>query len=64
MASLARCDLLPDIAKEEITDKSKANDVAKTLVLIQASWMLVQAIGRLMASLPVTLLEVNTIAHV
>ena len=64
MALLARCGHLPDVSKAEITDKSKANDIAKALVLIQASWMLVQVIGRLMARLPVTLLEVNTIAHV
>ena len=64
MALLARCGHLPDVAKAEITDKSKANDLAKALVMIQASWMLVQVIGRLIAKLPVTLLEVNTIAHV
>ena len=45
-------------------DKSKANTLAKALVIIQASWLLIQVIGRLIAKLPVTLLEVNTIAHV
>jgi len=64
MALLARCGHLPSIARAEITDKSKANDLAKALVIIQACWMLVQVIGRLIAKLPVTLLEVNTIAHV
>ena len=64
MALLARCGQLPNVAKAEISDKSKANDLAKALVMIQASWMLVQVIARLIARLPVTLLEVNTIAHV
>ena len=64
VALLARCGHLPDVSKAEITDKSKANNVAKALVIIQASWMLVQVIVRLVAALPVTLLEVNTIAHV
>lgn len=64
MALLAKCGRLPDIPKEDILDKSKANDLAKALVMIQASWMLLQVIGRLIARLPVTLLEVNTIAHV
>lgn len=64
VALLASCGHLPNVAKAEITDKSKANNVAKALVIIQASWMLVQVIGRLFAGLPVTLLEVNTIAHV
>ena len=44
MALLARCGLLPEVSEAEITDKSKANDVAKALVLLQASWMLVQVI--------------------
>ena len=64
MAFLARCGHLPSVSEAEITDKSKANDIAKALVLVQASWMLVQVIGRVLAKLPVTLLEINTIAHV
>lgn len=64
MAILARCGHLPDISRADIHDKSKANDLAKALVMLQASWMLVQTLGRLACRLPVTLLEVNTIAHV
>ncbi len=64
VALLASCGHLPNVSKADITDKSKANNVAKALVIIQASWMLVQVLGRLVAGLPVTLLEVNTIAHV
>lgn len=64
MAFLARCGHLPDLAKADITDKSKANDVAKALVMIQASWILLQVTERLIAQMPVTLLGVNTIAHV
>lgn len=61
---LARCGHLPDVDAGQIEDKSKANDLAKAMVLVQATWMLVQAIGRLASRLPVTLLEVNTVAHV
>lgn len=64
MALLAECGHLPDIPEEIILDKSKATGLAKALVLIQASWMLLQTLGRLAAKLPVTLLEINTIAHV
>ena len=64
VALLASCGHLPNVSEAEITDKSKANNVAKALVIIQASWMLLQVVGRLLAALPVTLLEVNTIAHV
>ncbi|KAK7972231.1 hypothetical protein PG988_006365 [Apiospora saccharicola] len=64
MALLAKCGHLPDVDKQQIDDKSKANDLAKAAVLVQASWMLLQVIGRLGFHLPVTLLEVNTVAHV
>lgn len=64
MALLARCGHIPDINRAEIEDKSKANDLAKAMVLLQATWMLVQVLGRLAARLPVTLIEVNTVAHV
>jgi hypothetical protein len=64
IALLARCGHLPDVSEADILDKSKANQLAKILVLVQASWMLLQVFGRLIARLPVTLLEVNTVAHV
>lgn len=64
MALLVRCGHLQDVSQAEIADESNANDIAKALVIIQASWMLIQVIGRLVARLPITLLEVNTIAHV
>jgi hypothetical protein len=64
VALLAKCDRLPDVPEEDILDKSKANNLAKALVVIQASWMLLQTAARLIVGLPVTLLEVNTIAHV
>jgi hypothetical protein len=64
VAILAQCGRLPDVREEDIEDKSKANALAKSLVVVQALWMLLQVLGRLIARLPVTLLEVNTVAHV
>lgn len=64
VAFLGACGRLPDVPKGDIMDKSKANTLAKALVIIQASWLLIQVAGRLIAKLPVTLLEINTIAHV
>lgn len=64
VAVLAKCGHLPDVREEDIEDKSKANTLAKSLVVVQALWMLFQVLGRLIARLPVTLLEVNTVAHV
>ncbi|KAL9600255.1 MAG: hypothetical protein Q9219_003299 [cf. Caloplaca sp. 3 TL-2023] len=64
VAFISACGHLPTVSRAEIMDKSKANTLAKSLVIIQASWLLIQVIGRLIAHLPVTLLEVNTVAHV
>lgn len=61
---LSRLGLLPPISIESINDKSKADVLTKGLVCIQSMWMLVQAAGRKIEGLPVTLLELNTIMHV
>ncbi|KAI1173811.1 hypothetical protein F4777DRAFT_556378 [Nemania sp. FL0916] len=47
-----------------IHDKSKADLVAKLLVYIQVSWLVVQCIGRRAKNLPIALLEVHVVAHV
>lgn len=61
---LAECKRLPDLSITEIKDKSKADGIAKALVCLQATWMVVQTICRAAFQQPVTLLEVNTIGHV
>src|SRR5690242_3277388 len=55
---------LPDIPDNQVRDKSKADGLAKFLVVVQAGWMIIQCIARLQQNLPVTLLEINTIGHV
>ncbi|KAK2786288.1 hypothetical protein FQN52_007879 [Onygenales sp. PD_12] len=55
---------LPEINKKSILDRSKADNVAKVLVCLQAAYMIAQCVGRVVARLPVTLLEVNTLGHV
>ncbi|KAE8338803.1 hypothetical protein BDV24DRAFT_165936 [Aspergillus arachidicola] len=42
-----------------IQDKGNSNNLAKTIVLMQIMWMVVQLIGRISAGLPVTLLEAH-----
>ena len=64
VALLAKCGHLPRISKAEILDKSKADNLTKCISCLQAIWMIIQVAGRLAARLPVTLLEVNTMAHV
>lgn len=56
--------LLPDVDKNKIKDKSKADSLAKGVVCIQAVWMFIQTIARKASGLPITLLELNTLAHV
>jgi hypothetical protein len=55
--------LLPDLSKEGIRDKSKANGLAKFLVCVQAIWFIAQTVGRLATDLPISLLEMNTLLH-
>ena len=64
MLKLAEHGYLPDIPEASIADRSKADPVAKALAILQASWLLVQCIARWSAHLPVSLLELNTLAHV
>ena len=64
VALLARCGYLPRISKEDILDKSKSDNVSRLLSVLQALWMLAQIVGRLIGKMPVTLLEVNTLAHI
>jgi hypothetical protein len=60
---IAKLGFLPDISKKYIEDKSKADNIAKGLVLVQASWLILQCITRWASHLTVTPLEVNTLAH-
>ncbi|EEU37884.1 uncharacterized protein NECHADRAFT_88170 [Fusarium vanettenii 77-13-4] len=52
------------IPRAKITDKSKADTFQKILVLIQVSWIVMRCIPRWIYNLPLTLLEVHTMAHV
>jgi hypothetical protein len=61
---LTKCSHLPDISASSIIDRSKTDYLGKTLVCVQAGWMIVQCITRVASHLPVTLLEINTLGHV
>ncbi|ORY17079.1 hypothetical protein BCR34DRAFT_60443 [Clohesyomyces aquaticus] len=60
----ARLGLLPATAPASVSDKSKADTVAKILVCIQAGWFFVQCIARVAQKLPLTLLELHVLTHV
>jgi len=59
-----RPDLMPNITTDAINDKSKASPFAKALVLAQALWFCLQTITRLAMRMPISALELNTLAHV
>jgi hypothetical protein len=63
---LAKCGVLPPTSQIDLAIEAgeKSNYLAKTLVCIQISWLVVQAVARKASGLPVTLLEVNTIGQV
>jgi hypothetical protein len=58
-----RPDLISDLSKGEIQDKSKANGFAKLLVCLQAIWFCTQVIVRIATGLTISILELNTFAH-
>jgi hypothetical protein len=55
--------IIPDISKLEILDKSKASDLAKTPVCLQAFWFCMQVLVRVASHLTISILELNTFAH-
>ena len=64
LAFLAKHGHFVNISDAAIHDKSKADNLAKALVCLQVSWMLVQTISRRIVGYPITLLEVHTLVHV
>lgn len=56
-------ELIPNLSKEEILDKSKADRLSKTMSCLQAAWFCLQIAARAAQHLPVSLLELTTLAH-
>ena len=54
---------LPEITSEDISDKSKANLLAKALVCLQTGWFVVQCFGRLARGLPLAVTPLWSGAH-
>jgi hypothetical protein len=52
------------ISENEIKDRSKGDALAKTIVLIQLIWFLTQIIVRRVLQLPITPLEITTVAYI
>ncbi|GJE90691.1 hypothetical protein PsYK624_068350 [Phanerochaete sordida] len=56
-------DLLPDLSKEEIQRKSRSDVLGKTLLILQLLYFCISCTARLAQKLPLSLLEVFTLAH-
>lgn len=55
--------IIPSLSREQIIDKSKADGLSKTLACLQAGWFCAQIIARAVQDLPISLLELTTLAH-
>ncbi|KAF9474057.1 hypothetical protein BDN70DRAFT_962619 [Pholiota conissans] len=55
--------LPPKITKDDIQDRSKGDTISKALIILQTTWFAVQCIARWSQRLPVTELEVVTLAY-
>ncbi|KAK3361603.1 hypothetical protein B0T24DRAFT_111509 [Lasiosphaeria ovina] len=62
-AALAKMGLLPPVSKDYILDKSNADGLAKLIVVAQSGWFTLQLLTRWAMKLPVTPLELTTMAH-
>ena len=66
-SDLQKCDVYSESfimwTKAEIQDRGKSDWLAKSLVLLQTSWFVMQCIARGIEHLPVTHLEIVTLAY-
>jgi len=62
----AKCGMLPtaDFLNKKVVALQKSDRLAKGVVCLQVLWLVIQAVARKAEQLPVTLLELNTIAQV
>ncbi|ORY16036.1 hypothetical protein BCR34DRAFT_441792, partial [Clohesyomyces aquaticus] len=57
-------DLDTFITQNEIRDKGKADGIIKTFTLLQILWTLAQSIARRIQNMPLTTLEITTLAYI
>ncbi|KAL0062117.1 hypothetical protein AAF712_011044 [Marasmius tenuissimus] len=53
---------LPILSEREIQDRSKGDGLSKTFILLQTTWFLIQILARVVSGLPMTELELVTVA--
>ena len=55
---------IPEITQEELHDRSNADYLIKGIVLVQCTWFMLQVCARVNQSLPLTTLELATVAFI
>jgi hypothetical protein len=55
--------IIPCTTEEDLKDRGKSDWIAKTIVILQTSWFIVQCIARGFRHLPLTELEIVTLAY-
>ncbi|KAG0702525.1 hypothetical protein DFH29DRAFT_494408 [Suillus ampliporus] len=53
---------MPVITEADITDKSKGDGLSKGIAILQLVWFVAQLVARYVQNLPITLLEIDTLA--
>jgi len=53
---------MPDIVQAEIEDRSKGDALSKGIAILQLAWFVLQLVARYAQNLPITLLEIDTLA--
>jgi hypothetical protein len=53
---------MPDIVQAEIEDRSKGDVLSKGIAILQLLWFVTQLVARYAQNLPITLLEIDTLA--
>ena len=55
---------IPIVSKSVLDERSKSDTFAKAITVVQVLWFLVEMIGRIASSLPLTPLEISTLAFI
>jgi hypothetical protein len=53
---------MPVISEAEVADRSKGDGLSKSFSILQLVWFVVQLFARYVQTLPITLLEIDTLA--
>jgi hypothetical protein len=56
-------DIIPDITEESITDRAESSVLSNALLIVQVGWFCANCLSRLMQHLPLSLIEISTVAR-